>query len=263
MPPSETTGPHRHCTGPVIVGDLIGRGEAQERGVVGETPNLAARLQAIAEPNTVVIAASTRRLLGNSSSITISVPLPPKASTSRCMPSRCFVRAASKVGLRRFIVCPDPARRPRRGNRTAAASLGAGKERRRPSGAAIGRARHWQVAHRRHYGAAARRTEHRLRYFCSPHHQASALYPFISQLEHAAGFERDDAPERKLDKLEALLARASRDVARDAALLADLLSIPSGGRYQPLDLSPQKRKEETLTAMLAQLEGWRRACRCS
>jgi hypothetical protein len=90
---------------------------------------------------------------------------------------------------------------------------------------------------------------------CSPHHQASALYPFISQLEHAAGIERDDTPERKLERLEELLARASRDSARDIALLADLLSIPSGSRYPLPGLSPQKRKEETLIALLAQLDG--------
>lgn len=95
----------------------------------------------------------------------------------------------------------------------------------------------------------------RLRYFCSPHHQVSALYPFIGQFEHAADFERDDAPERKLDRLKVLLAGASRDIARDVALLADLLSIPSGIRDPLLDLSPQKRKEDTLTTFLAQLEG--------
>jgi predicted ATPase len=96
----------------------------------------------------------------------------------------------------------------------------------------------------------------RLLYFCSPHHQASALYSFTNQLERAAGFERDDAAALKLDKLEALLAQSSRNVARDTALVAALLSIPTGDRYPPLpELGPQKRKEETLTALLAQLDG--------
>ncbi len=96
----------------------------------------------------------------------------------------------------------------------------------------------------------------RLLYFCSQHHEASALHPFISQLERAAGFERDDAADLKLDKLENLLALSSRDVPRDAALLATLLSIPCSGRYAPRpNLSPQKRKDETLAALLAQLDG--------
>jgi tetratricopeptide (TPR) repeat protein len=95
----------------------------------------------------------------------------------------------------------------------------------------------------------------RLRYFCSPHHQATALHPFIRQLEHAAGFEREDAPERKLDKLEALLAPASRNVTRDVALVADLLSVPSGNRYPRPELNPQQRKEQTFSTLLAQLDG--------
>jgi predicted ATPase len=96
----------------------------------------------------------------------------------------------------------------------------------------------------------------RLLYFCSPHHQGSALHPFINQLERAAGFERDDGAALKLDKLEALLAQSSQDVAHDAALLAALLSIRTGDRYPPLlELGPQKRKEETLAALLAQLDG--------
>jgi predicted ATPase len=94
-----------------------------------------------------------------------------------------------------------------------------------------------------------------LLYFCSPHHEASALHPVISQLERAAGFERDDAADIKLGKLESLLAQSSKDVAHDAALLAALLSIPAGDRYPPSELSPQRRKEETLTALLAQLDG--------
>ena len=102
----------------------------------------------------------------------------------------------------------------------------------------------------------------RLRYFCSPHHQASALYPFISQLEHAAGFERDDAPERKLDRLEALLARASR-ILRGILPFWPICCRSRAAAIPPLDLSPQKRKEETLTAVLAQLDGLAARCRCS
>ena len=95
----------------------------------------------------------------------------------------------------------------------------------------------------------------RLRYFCSPHHQDSALYPSITQLERAAGFRREDTAEQRLDKLEAVLAQGTNDLSEVVPLLADLLSIPTGDRYPPLNLTPQKRKEKTLHAQLAQVEG--------
>jgi predicted ATPase len=95
----------------------------------------------------------------------------------------------------------------------------------------------------------------RLRYFCSPHHQDSALYPSIAQLERAAGLRRGDTDEQRLHKLEELLAQGPNDSGEAVPLLAELLSIPTGGRYAPLDLSPRKRKERTLLAQLAQLEG--------
>jgi predicted ATPase len=91
-----------------------------------------------------------------------------------------------------------------------------------------------------------------LRYFCSPHHQDSALYPFITQLEHAAGFARDDTNATKLDKLEALLGDGAEP--GDLWLIAEMLSLSGGGRFPPLDLSPQRKKERTLTALLHQLQ---------
>src|SRR6185312_10569807 len=95
----------------------------------------------------------------------------------------------------------------------------------------------------------------RLRRFCSPHHQDSALFPTISQLERAAGFRRDDTDQQRLDKLEALLSEANTDLGEAVPLIADLLSMPIGNRYPPLNLTPQKRKEKTLQVLLAQLEG--------
>jgi len=92
----------------------------------------------------------------------------------------------------------------------------------------------------------------RLRYFCSPHHQDSALYPVIGQLERAAGFARDDGPEAKLDKLATLLGPAAE--TGDISLLVELLSLPGGDRLPPLELSPQRKKEHTFTALLRQLE---------
>jgi predicted ATPase len=95
----------------------------------------------------------------------------------------------------------------------------------------------------------------RLRYFCSPHHQDSALYPSIAQLERAAGFRREDTSEQRLAKLEAVLAQGTNDLSEVVPLLADLLSIPTDDRYPALYLTPQRRKEKTLHAQLAQIEG--------
>src|SRR5262249_25248937 len=95
----------------------------------------------------------------------------------------------------------------------------------------------------------------RLRYFCSPHHQDSALYPSIAQLERAAGFRREDTELQRLAKLEAVLSQGTNDLREAMPLLADLLSIPTGDRYPPLSLTPQKRKEKTLHAQLEQVEG--------
>jgi tetratricopeptide (TPR) repeat protein len=95
----------------------------------------------------------------------------------------------------------------------------------------------------------------RLRFFCTPYHQDSALYPAITQLERAARFQRDDNTKQRLDKLETVLLQATNDITETAPLLADLLSIPTGDRYPVLDFTPQKRKEKTLAALVAQVEG--------
>ena len=92
----------------------------------------------------------------------------------------------------------------------------------------------------------------RLRYFCSPQHTDSAFYPIIGQMERAAGLQRDDTSQAKLDKLDALLAQTSTS-KEDAALLAEMLSLPNDGRYPTLDLTPQQRRQRTLEALTAQL----------
>jgi predicted ATPase len=95
----------------------------------------------------------------------------------------------------------------------------------------------------------------RLRFFCSPHHQDSALYPVVAHLERAAGFRREDGAEERLGKLEAMLAQATNDLGAVVPLFADLLATPLSERYPALDLTPQKRKEKTLTALVTQVEG--------
>ena len=97
-----------------------------------------------------------------------------------------------------------------------------------------------------------------MRYFCSPQHTDSALYPIISQMERAAGFAHDDNAQAKLDKLDALLAQ-SFTPRQDAALLAEMLSLPNDGRYPTLELDPQQRRQKTLEALTAQLEALSRS----
>ena len=94
----------------------------------------------------------------------------------------------------------------------------------------------------------------RLRYFCSPQHTDSALYPIIGQMERAAGLAHDDTPQAKLDKLDALFAQTST-TKQDATLFAEMLSLPNDGRYPALDLAPQQRRQKTLEALTAQLAG--------
>ena len=141
------------ATGLVVVGDLIGSGEAQERGIVGETPNLAARLQGIAEPNTVVIAESTRKLLGNLFELEDLAAQGPqghrRARAGLGGAAGQFGRKPLRGSARDR---PDRACRARRRTRTAAAALVKGKDRRRSGGAPLRRGRHWQVA--AHCGAA-------------------------------------------------------------------------------------------------------------
>jgi predicted ATPase len=92
----------------------------------------------------------------------------------------------------------------------------------------------------------------RLRYFCAPHHQESAFHPIIAQLKRAAGFERDDAPATRLDKLAGLVTAAASS-EEDLPLLAELLSLPSSERHPLLELTPQRKKEKTFEALLRQL----------
>ena len=244
------------ATGLVVVGDLIGQGSAQEQSVVGETPNLAARLQALAGPGAVVIAAGTHRLVGDLfeyrdlgaielKGITAPVPawqvLCPSAVESR-------FEALRGSALSRLIGRDEELDLLLR--RWARAKAGDGQVVLISGEPGIGKSR---LA-----AALAERLQAepylRLRYFCSPYHQDSALYPFMDQLGRAAGFARDDTPGAKLDKLDALLALATPP-DEDVALVADLISLPASERHPLPNLSPQRKKERTLEALIRQLEG--------
>jgi class 3 adenylate cyclase len=244
------------ATGLVVVGDLIGEGSAQEQSVVGETPNLAARLQSLAEPDAVVIAAGTRRLVGDLfeyrdlGAVEVKGIAGPVAAWRVLRPSTVESRFEA---LRGSALSPLIGRGEEIDlllRRWARAKAGDGQVVLISGEPGLGKSRITAaLAERLHAKPYLR-----LRYFCSPYHQDSALYPFIDQLGRASGFARDDAPATKLEKLEALLALATPP-DEDAAFLADLLSLPTSERHPLPNLSPQRKKERTLEALIRQLEG--------
>ena len=243
------------ATGLVVVGDLIGSGESRERGVVGETPNLAARLQAIAEPDTVVIAEGTRRLLGNLFELQdlgakdLKGIAGPARAWAALRPSSAESRfeALHASGLTALVGREEEFELLLR--RWSKAKSGEGQVVLLSGEAGIGKSRLTAALLERLAGEP----HTRLRYFCSPQHTDSAFYPIIGQMERAAGLAHDDAPQAKLDKLDAVLAHTSTSI-EDAALFAEMLSLPNDGRYPALDLTAPQRRQRTLEALVSQVE---------
>ena len=244
------------ATGLVLVGDLSREGALRENAVVGDTPNIAARIQELAEPGTVVVAASTRRLLGDLFRLR---DLGRHSVKGNRRAGRRLARRGN-FGGRKPLRCgshdrTDRARRPPERDRILAGTPTPGLEGRGADRIDFGRTGRRQVPPCGGDCRAYRRRKHtRLRYQCSPHHTNSALRPLIAQLERAAGFKADDTAEQKLDKLEAVLAMDQSRVQAVAPLFAALLSIPFGSRYPPLKLSPTQQRRRTLTALLEQFE---------
>jgi class 3 adenylate cyclase/predicted ATPase len=244
------------ATGLVVVGDLIGEGSAQEQSVVGETPNLAARFQTLATPDTVVIGAGTRRLVGDLfefrdlGAVEVKGIAAPVPAWQVLRPSVLASRFEALRGavLTRLVGRDEEIDLLLR--RWARAKAGDGQVVLVSGEAGLGKSR---------IAAALEERLHaephlRLRYYCSPYHQDSALFPFVDQLGRAAGFAREDPPGARLEKLEALLARAAPPDA-DVAFLADLLSLPAAERHPLPNLSPERKKERTLEALIRQVEG--------
>jgi class 3 adenylate cyclase len=241
------------ATGLVVVGDLIGSGASQEHAIVGETPNLAARLQGVAEPNSVVIAESTRKLVGNLFELE---DLGEKDLKGIAGPVRAWAalrpgsvegrfEAFHASGLTELVGREEETELLIR--RWSKAKTGEGQVVLLSGEAGIGKSRLTAALLER----LASEPHTRLRYFCSPQHTDSAFYPIIGQMERAAGLQRDDTSLTRLDKLDALLAQTSTS-KEDMALLAELLSLPNDGRYPTLDLTPQQRRQKTLEALTAQ-----------
>ena len=248
------------ATGLVVVGDLIGAGEAQERGIVGETPNLAARLQGIAEPNTVVIAEGTRKLLGNLFELD-DLGIKDLKGVAGPMLAWAALRASSAEGRFEALHAGGLSALVGREEelelllrRWSRAKTGEGQVALLSGEAGIGKSRLTAAL----LESVASEPHTRLRYFCSPQHTDSALYPIISQMERAAGLAHDDTAQPKLDKLDVLLAQ-SFTPRQDAALIAEMLSLPNDGRYPTLELAPQQRRQRTLEALTLQMEALSRS----
>jgi class 3 adenylate cyclase len=243
------------ATGLVVVGDLIGSGASQEQAIVGETPNLAARLQGIAEPNSVVIAESTRRLVGDLFELEdwggqnfkgVSVPVRAWAALRPASIESRF-DALHSSGLTELVGREEEVELLLR--RWSKANDQEGQVVLLSGEPGIGKSRLTAALLERLAGEP----HTRLRYFCSPQHIDSALYPIINQTERAAGFAHNDTDEQKLDKLDALLAH-SITPDQDAALIADMLLLPNDGRYASVQLDPQQQRQKTLEALTRQLE---------
>jgi class 3 adenylate cyclase/tetratricopeptide (TPR) repeat protein len=242
------------ATGLVVVGDLIGTGSAQEQAVVGETPNLAARLQGIAEPNMVIIAEDTRRLLGNLFELE---DLGPKDLKGILGPVRAWAALRTSSAEGRFEALHASGLTALVGReeelelllrRWSKAKTGEGQVVLLSGEAGIGKSRLTAALLER----VAGEPHTRLRYFCSPQHTDSAFYPIISQMERAAGFAHDDIPQARLEKLHVMLAQTSTS-KQDAALFAEMLSLPNDGRYPAIDLAPEQRRQRTLEALTTQV----------
>ena len=244
------------ATGLVVVGELIGEGAALEEAVVGTTPNLAARLQQMAQSDAVVIAESTRYLLGN---LFVLLDLGVQSIKGIETPVHAFRVLGEGGAESRFEALHGASLTPLIGRddelaflleRFTRAHAGEGQVVLLSGEAGIGKSRLLSALRERVHGQPFITLSH----FCSPYHKNSALYPIIALLERAAELRHDESAAQQLDKIERLLALATERAREVAPLIADLLGVPAGERYAPLSLTPQEKKEKTLDALMAQFE---------
>src|SRR6476619_4883187 len=244
------------ATGTVVVTELVIDDAPAEQTVIGETPNLAARLQTLAEPGTVLICPQTRRLTaghfdyGDLGAVALKgwTELVPVSQVRWPSGVASRFEAMHKTKLPQLFGREEESELLLR--RWRYATQGEGRVVVLTGEPGIGKS-HIALA----FGEGLQGEPHStLRYFCSAHHTNSALFPFIGQVERAAGFERGDSPTEKWAKLETLVAQSAVDPER-VAILANLLALPVDDQFRLQEVSPQKRKEKTFAALMAQLEG--------
>ena len=243
------------ATGLVVVGDLIGAGAAQEQSVVGETPNLAARLQSRARPGALLIDANTRHLVGDLFEF-LDLGAVEAKGFAGAVPAWQVLRTSAVES--RFEALRSSSLTPLVGReeelefllrRWARAREGHGQVVLVSGEPGIGKSRIAAVL------ADRLRDEPGLclRYFCNAHYENSALYPVIAQLERAAGFAREDPPATRLEKLKALLVQSAA-TDEETALIGELLSLPLPDRAATAQLTPQQKKEKTQEALLRKMK---------
>jgi class 3 adenylate cyclase len=240
-------------TGLVVVGELIGEGEARERGVVGDTANLAARLRSLAEPGTILVSKSTRRLLGKTFELKALGPQTLKGFNS---PVPAWLIVGEQENVSRFEASRSGALTPFIGReqeiallaeRWQRAVMGEGQVALLSGEAGIGKSRvlamlREQIGKQHHWV---------LRYQCSPHHVNDAFYPVIGQLWRGSDFVAGEPAGTRLSKLESMLETTGLGSRECVPYLASLLAIPTGQRYPTLDLEPSELKERTIATLIA------------
>lgn len=241
------------ATGPVVVGEVIGEGSSMELSVYGETPNLAARLQSLAEPGTVIISEQTKQLTGATFEYTDHGLHTLKGFTD---PVRAWQPVTLRSAESRFEA--------KHGNPVASKIVGRERElsvlktgwQQACAGKGqivtltgepgIGKSRLIQAVR----DQVAAEPHSTMRFFCSQFNQYSAFYPIIAHIENSAGFDRNDDSDTKINKLETMLEELGQDISVALPLIGSLLSINTEERFPKLNLTPGVLKERIMEALL-------------
>src|SRR3954452_21425373 len=243
------------ATGVALVGDMSDNAISEEHGILGDTPNLAARLQSLAQPGGIIVSGRTKTIAGpqfkyfDLGKVEIKGFVEPVAAWQVAGKTTVTSRshALESGDLLRLIGRDEEMELLLR--RWERAKSGEGQVVLLSGEPGIGKSRLTVALSEQ----LAREPHIRLRYFCSPQHTDSALYPVIGEIMRAAGFAHDDCPQAKTDKLDKLLAQSSTPLP-DAALFAELLSLPNDGRYPPVEVEPQLRRQKTLKTLGSHIE---------